>query len=90
MSVIIGAGPNLGAAVARRFGREGMPVGLIARNRDKLDALAGDLRGEGITADVETADIRDAPRSHRPSPISQNASAPSRSSSTPRCPPESS
>ena len=28
--VIIGAGPNLGAAVARRFGREGMPVGLVS------------------------------------------------------------
>ena len=26
--VIVGAGPNLGAAIARRFGREGMPVGL--------------------------------------------------------------
>jgi NAD(P)-dependent dehydrogenase (short-subunit alcohol dehydrogenase family) len=27
--VIVGAGPNLGAAIARRFGREGMPVGLV-------------------------------------------------------------
>ena len=31
--VIVGAGPNLGAAIARRFGREGMPVGLVSRNR---------------------------------------------------------
>jgi NAD(P)-dependent dehydrogenase (short-subunit alcohol dehydrogenase family) len=59
--IIIGAGPNLGAAVARRFGSEGMPVGLIARNHAKLDALAGELRGEGITTDFATADIRDAP-----------------------------
>jgi short-subunit dehydrogenase len=58
--IIIGAGPNLGAAVARRFGREGMAVGLIARNHAKLDALAGELRGEGITTDFATADIRDA------------------------------
>jgi NAD(P)-dependent dehydrogenase (short-subunit alcohol dehydrogenase family) len=29
--VIVGAGPNLGLAVARRFGHEGMSVGLIAR-----------------------------------------------------------
>jgi short-subunit dehydrogenase len=58
--VIIGAGPNLGAAVARRFGREGMAVGLIARDRAKLDAMAEELRGEGITADVVAADIRDA------------------------------
>jgi len=35
--VIVGAGPNLGLAVARRFGREGMRVGLIARDAGKLD-----------------------------------------------------
>jgi NADP-dependent 3-hydroxy acid dehydrogenase YdfG len=58
--IIVGAGANLGAAVARRFGREGMPVGLIARDADKLQALTGELRGEGITADFASADIRDA------------------------------
>jgi short-subunit dehydrogenase len=57
--VIIGAGPNLGAAIARRFGREGMPVGLISRNREKLSELAEDLTKAGITADFEPADIRD-------------------------------
>jgi short-subunit dehydrogenase len=58
--VIIGAGPNLGAAIARRFGREGMPVGLVSRNRGKLEHVAENLAREGITADVEPADIRDA------------------------------
>lgn len=58
--IIVGAGPNLGAAVARRFGREGMAVGLVSRDRAKLEALAGELREEGLTADVEAADIRDA------------------------------
>jgi NADP-dependent 3-hydroxy acid dehydrogenase YdfG len=58
--IIIGAGPNLGAAVARRFGREGMPVGLISRNAGKLEALAGELRDYGLTADHAAADIRDA------------------------------
>ena len=29
--VIVGAGPNLGLAVARRFGREGCAVGLVSR-----------------------------------------------------------
>ncbi len=57
--VIVGAGPNLGAAVARRFGREGMSVGLVARDADKLDRLAAELTGERITADFATADIRD-------------------------------
>jgi short-subunit dehydrogenase len=33
MSIVIdGAGPNLGAAIARRFGREGLAVGLVARD----------------------------------------------------------
>lgn len=58
--VIIGAGPNLGAAIARRFGREGMPVGLVSRNREKLERLVEDLAREGITADFAAADIRDA------------------------------
>jgi short-subunit dehydrogenase len=58
--VIVGAGPNLGAAIARRFGREGMPVGLVSRNREKLELLTRDLGQEGITADFAPADIRDA------------------------------
>lgn len=58
--VIVGAGPNLGAAVARRFGREGMAVGLVSRNAEKLEALAGELRGDGLTVEFAAADIRDA------------------------------
>src|SRR3954454_18436223 len=58
--VIVGAGPNLGAAVARRFGREDLAVGLVARNRDKLEALASELTADGMTADFATADIRDS------------------------------
>jgi NADP-dependent 3-hydroxy acid dehydrogenase YdfG len=58
--VIVGAGPNLGAAVARRFGREGLPVGLVSRDAAKLDALAGELQAEGIKVAFRAADIRDA------------------------------
>jgi NADP-dependent 3-hydroxy acid dehydrogenase YdfG len=58
--VIVGAGQNLGAAVARRFGREGFAVGLISRNADKLDAMAADLAKAGIRAAGAPADIRDA------------------------------
>jgi NADP-dependent 3-hydroxy acid dehydrogenase YdfG len=58
--VIVGAGPNLGLAVARRFGREGMDVGLVARNAGKLEELAAGLNGEGITAEFEAVDIRDS------------------------------
>ena len=42
--VIVGAGPNLGLAVARRFGREGFSVGLISRTESRLVELAAQLR----------------------------------------------
>jgi len=55
---IIGAGPGLGAAVARRFGREGFSIALIARNQSKLDAMAAELSASGFTASAYTADVR--------------------------------
>jgi len=58
--IIIGAGPNLGAAVARRFGREGLSVGLVARDETKLTAIEADLDALGIDAAHAAADIRDA------------------------------
>jgi len=58
--IIVGAGPNLGAAVARRFGREGFAVGLVSRTQSKLDDLAEQLATDGITAKGAAADIRDA------------------------------
>jgi NADP-dependent 3-hydroxy acid dehydrogenase YdfG len=57
--VIVGAGPNLGLAIARRFGREGMAVGLVSRTQPKLDDLAQQLAGDGIRAAGAAADIRD-------------------------------
>jgi short-subunit dehydrogenase len=48
--VIVGAGPNLGLAVARRFGGEGFSVGLVSRTQAKLDDLAAQLEDDGVTA----------------------------------------
>ncbi|CAN5466437.1 SDR family NAD(P)-dependent oxidoreductase [soil metagenome] len=56
---IIGAGAGLGAAVARRFGKEGFTVGLISRNQGRLDALAEELAQEGVQAQGFAADVRD-------------------------------
>lgn len=57
-AVVIGAGPGIGAAVARRFAREGMPIALIGRNPGKLaeieEATAPVLRLAADAAD-ETA-----------------------------------
>ncbi|HEX6684748.1 MAG TPA: SDR family NAD(P)-dependent oxidoreductase [Candidatus Limnocylindrales bacterium] len=54
---IVGAGPGLGIEIARAFGRKGFAVAMIARNATKLDALASELRAEGIEAAGFPADI---------------------------------
>lgn len=56
---IIGAGSGLGAAVARRFAQEGFAVALISRTRDRVEAVAGMLREEGIEARSYIANVRD-------------------------------
>jgi NADP-dependent 3-hydroxy acid dehydrogenase YdfG len=56
---IIGAGPGLGAAVARRFGREGYAVALISRDQSKLDTMASELAEAGVTAKGYAADVRE-------------------------------
>ncbi|MGW4905453.1 SDR family NAD(P)-dependent oxidoreductase [Streptomyces sp. NPDC004270] len=56
---IVGAGPGLGAAVARRFGREGYGVALIARDGERLDGIAEELSGLGVDARGFAADVRD-------------------------------
>lgn len=42
-AILIGAGPGLGAALARRFAREGLPVALVARHRETLLSVAAEL-----------------------------------------------
>ena len=59
--IIVGAGPNLGEAVARRFASERLSVGLISRSEQKLAGLTETLAADGITAAYRCADIRDAP-----------------------------
>ncbi|GHJ40113.1 SDR family NAD(P)-dependent oxidoreductase [Streptomyces sp. TS71-3] len=56
---IIGAGPGLGAAVARQFGGQGLDVALISRNQERGDALAAALTADGVTARAFAADARD-------------------------------
>lgn len=56
---IVGAGPGLGAAVARRFGAEGFSVALLSRDQTKLDGLASELQARGLVASGYAADVRD-------------------------------
>ncbi|TDW30842.1 SDR family NAD(P)-dependent oxidoreductase [Cryobacterium psychrophilum] len=55
---IVGAGPGLGAAVARRFGREGFSIALISRSQSKLDSMTAELAAAGFTVSGYAADVR--------------------------------
>lgn len=56
---IVGAGPQLGFAIAQTFGRKGFNVALIARHADKLDERVTALGSEDITAAAFPADVFD-------------------------------
>jgi NADP-dependent 3-hydroxy acid dehydrogenase YdfG len=59
--VVVGAGAGVGASVARRFGREGYDVALLARSADRLESLGTSLQAEGITTGWAAADTTDGP-----------------------------
>jgi NAD(P)-dependent dehydrogenase (short-subunit alcohol dehydrogenase family) len=55
VAVILGAGPGLGAAIARRFRREGFAVGLMARREESLSAARKEIEdADGTVLAVET------------------------------------
>ncbi|NUO46229.1 MAG: SDR family oxidoreductase [Streptomyces sp.] len=56
---IVGAGPQLGLAIARAFGSRGFDVALVSRDRDRLGRLVDTLTAEGITAAGFPADVLD-------------------------------
>jgi NADP-dependent 3-hydroxy acid dehydrogenase YdfG len=58
--VVVGAGPGVGASVARRFGNAGYDVALIARSGDALERLGAELQERGVTAGWTPVDITDA------------------------------
>jgi NAD(P)-dependent dehydrogenase (short-subunit alcohol dehydrogenase family) len=60
--LIVGAGPGLGASVARRFAREGYRVTLVARSQATTTALVDELRGAGTDVAVVAADAGDGDR----------------------------
>lgn len=57
--VVVGAGPGLGSAVARRFGREGWSAGLVTRTEQQGRELGEALQQEGVTAGWAAAEITD-------------------------------
>jgi NAD(P)-dependent dehydrogenase (short-subunit alcohol dehydrogenase family) len=54
-AIVVGAGPGIGASVARRAAQEGLSVGLIARSQATVDVAGSALAGSathGVAADV--------------------------------------
>jgi NAD(P)-dependent dehydrogenase (short-subunit alcohol dehydrogenase family) len=51
-AVIVGAGPGLGASLARRAGREGFTVFMSSRNETRLQTLAKEIGGHAIACDA--------------------------------------
>lgn len=55
-AIIYGAGGGIGGGVARTFAREGATVFLVGRTREKLEAVAADIRAAGGSAEVAVVD----------------------------------
>ena len=57
--VVIGAGPGLGNAVARKFGKEGYEAVLVARCQESLDGYKKEFEELDIPVSVYAADVTD-------------------------------
>lgn len=53
----VGAARGIGAACCRRFAQEAMPVVVVGRSADKIEAIVADLRGQGGTAIAVMCDV---------------------------------
>lgn len=56
---IIGAGPGLGSALARRFAQEGWSIALVALRQDTIDAGLAELEQFGVNTCGAEADVAD-------------------------------
>jgi len=59
VTVITGGSRGLGLAMARRFGRRGAKLALLARDADELERARAELVKGGLEAQTFTCDVRD-------------------------------
>ena len=57
--LVCGHGPGISDAVARRFGKEGHPVAIVARNAARLATAEKALSNAGVKAKAFTCDLGD-------------------------------
>ena len=56
-AVITGASSGIGACFARKLAEEGYAIVLVARRRERLMKLSGELEAKGAHVMIETADL---------------------------------
>jgi NAD(P)-dependent dehydrogenase (short-subunit alcohol dehydrogenase family) len=59
VAAVLGVGPGLGAAVARRFARGGFDVALMARREESVGQVREEIEGGGCAALPVSADAQD-------------------------------
>jgi NADP-dependent 3-hydroxy acid dehydrogenase YdfG len=59
VALVTGASSGIGEATARHLAALGADVALVARRRDRIEALSKEIEGEGVRALVVEADVTD-------------------------------
>ena len=61
IAVVTGAGAGVGRAVVEEFALQGYDVGLLSRDKDRIERAAADLRSRyGVRAVAISTDVADA------------------------------
>lgn len=59
-AILVGANGGIGRKVAHAFADEGCHVAVCGRSQAKVDKIAGELAGKGVTVHAEALDVTDA------------------------------